>query len=159
LLINNSIISAQGSEVRHFGNLPRVLMDKGKMEQVFINLFMNALQAMPPGGVLTVTTRAGRLGRDFELSARNFPQFQRGDRLVMVEVLDSGPGIPEAYMPKLFEPFFTTKPAGVGTGLGLPVVKKIMELHSGAIDIHNAPHGGVLVTLILRAVKEDYDDT
>jgi signal transduction histidine kinase len=65
-------------------------------------------------------------------------------------VQDTGTGIPETLLPKVFDPFFTTKPVGHGTGLGLAVVKKIVDLHGGAIDIRNAPSGGVHVILILK---------
>jgi len=68
----------------------------------------------------------------------------------MTEVQDTGTGIPEALLPKVFDPFVTTKPVGHGTGLGLAVVKKIVDLHGGAIDIRNATPGGVRVTLILK---------
>jgi two-component system NtrC family sensor kinase len=124
------------------------------MEQVFINLFINALQAMSQGGVLTVATRHALFGEDRNLTGPAFSQFKPGDPVVMAEVQDTGEGIPEADLPKIFDPFFTTKPAGVGTGLGLSVVKKIMDLHGGAIDVRNNPLGGVLATLILKAELE-----
>ena len=67
-----------------------------------------------------------------------------------MQVHDTGPGIPEALLPKVFDPFFTTKPVGHGTGMGLAVAKKIMDLHGATIDIRNAPQGGVRVTMILK---------
>jgi signal transduction histidine kinase len=81
-------------------------------------------------------------------------QLHRGDRVVVVEVQDNGPGIPEAHLPRIFDPFFTTKPVGVGTGLGLSVVKNIVDLHGGAIGIKNAPGGGALVRVVLKAEPE-----
>src|SRR5205814_9954714 len=102
-------------------DLPLVPMDKAEMEQVIINLFMKAIQAMPQGGTLTVKT-----------SVRRFTQTQRRDRrtahrsdaratVVVAEVQDSGVGIPAEKLPRIFEPFFTTKPSGVGSGRGCPV--------------------------------------
>ncbi len=79
-----------------------------------------------------------------------FWQFKAGDPLAVTEVQDTGTGIPEALLSKVFDPFVTTKPVGHGTGLGLTVVKKIVDLHGGAIGIRNAPSGGVRVTLILK---------
>jgi PAS domain S-box-containing protein len=151
-LINSDVIASQISVVRKLAaDLPRVLMDRSKMEQVFINLFINALQAMVQGGVLSVTTRHRRFGEDLKLGGLAFPHFRPGDQLVIAEVRDTGKGIHEDLLPKVFDPFFTTKPVGVGTGLGLSVVKKIIDLHGGAIDIRNGPLGGVVVTLMLRA--------
>ena len=131
-------------------NLPPVLLDRRKMEQVFINLFLNALQAMSQGGVLTVATRHGRFGQDLKMSGPAFAHFQPGELVVIAEVRDTGKGIPEEHLPKIFDPFFTTKAVGVGTGLGLSVVKNIVDLHGGAIAIHNAPPGGAVVTLVLK---------
>jgi PAS domain S-box-containing protein len=154
-LINAESVAAQIDVVRKLGaGLPPVMLDRNKMEQVLINLFINALQAMSQRGVLTVTTRHRRFGEDLKLTGPAFAQFKPGDRVVIVEVRDTGGGIPEDHLPRLFDPFFTTKPTGVGTGLGLSVVKKIMDLHGGAIDIRNAPLGGVVVTLMLRAAPE-----
>jgi PAS domain S-box-containing protein len=151
-LLNAQIIAAKVSVVRKLdSHLPRVRIDRGKLEQVFINLFVNALQAMSSGGVLTITTRAGKFGEDLKAGETAFRQFNRGDRVVLAEVQDSGTGISAANLPKIFDPFFTTKPPGGGTGLGLSVVKKIIDFHGAAIDIQNAAPAGVLVSLILKA--------
>jgi signal transduction histidine kinase len=155
-LVNAQVIASKVTVVRKLDpHLPRVKVDRGKIEQVFINLFINALQAMAPGGVLTITTRAGRLGENIMVSEIACRPFNRGDRVVMVQVQDTGTGITPANLPKVFDPFFTTKPVGVGTGLGLSVVKKIVDLHSGAVDIQNAAQDGVVVTLVLKAEPEE----
>jgi signal transduction histidine kinase len=121
------------------------------MEQVFINLFMNAIQAMPPGGKLTIKTSARRFG-DVPHSSEQTPvRFDPEDTVVITEVQDTGVGIPEEKLPNIFKPFFTTKPAGVGTGLGLPVTKQIIDLHGGTIDIKSARDAGARVTLALKA--------
>jgi PAS domain S-box-containing protein len=154
-LINSEVIASRTAVVRQLGaNLPRVRLDRSKMEQVFINLFINALQAMSQDGVLTVTTRHHRFSEDLKLSGPAFSQVKPGDLVVIAEVQDTGTGIAEADLPKIFDPFFTTKPAGIGTGLGLSVVNKIVDLHGGAIDVQNVPEGGVRVTLALKAEPE-----
>ena len=86
------------------------------MEQVFINLFLNALQAMSQGGVLTVATRHGRFGEDLKLGGLAFAHFQPGDPVVIVEVRDTGKGIPEDLLPKLFDPFLRPRPSGSAPG-------------------------------------------
>jgi PAS domain S-box-containing protein len=155
-LINGEVVAAQINVVRKLdGALPPVKVDRSKMEQVLINLFLNALQSMAQGGVLTVTTRHSRFGADLKLSGPAFTQFKAGDLVVMVEVQDTGEGIAEENLARVFDPFFTTKPTGVGTGLGLSVVKKIMDLHGGAVGIRNCPLGGVLVNLLLAAAPPD----
>lgn len=136
-------------------DLPRVRLDKAKMEQVFINLFMNAVHAMPQGGTLTIRTRTERLAENRQLDERNTGQFKAGDTVVIAEVQDTGTGIPEANLAKIFDPFFTTKPTGDGTGLGLSVTKKIIELHGGTIDLKNGVDRGVCVTIILKAPTKE----
>jgi PAS domain S-box-containing protein len=156
LLLRNELVASQTTVARRLGaGLPPVRIDRGKMEQVFINLFLNALQAMSPGGLLTVATRLDRFSGDLNVVESAGLRFHRGDRVVVVEVRDNGTGIPEAHLPRIFDPFFTTKPVGVGTGLGLSVVKNIVDLHGGAIGIRNAPGGGVLATVVLKAEPED----
>jgi len=134
--------------------LPPVAIEKHQIQQVFVNVFMNAVQAMEQGGQLTVRTLRRRLTRSLhDEGSRSSNQFFLGDTAVVTEIEDSGPGISQENLAKIFDPFFTTKPTGVGTGLGLPVSKKIIELHGGAIDITNRPEGGVRVAIMLRADK------
>src|SRR3989475_8037942 len=134
-------------------DLPRVRLDKAKMEQVFINLFMNAIQAMPQGGTLTVRTSARRLTGTAQRDERTFGHLNAGDTVIVAEIQDSGVGIPDEKLPRIFEPFFTTKPTGVGTGLGLPVTKQIIDMHGGTISIGPGTNGGVQVKLMLSAEK------
>lgn len=112
--------------------LPRVMLDRARVSQVLLNLLQNALQAMPDGGELAVQTRTGR---------------DRTSRpVVEVEVSDTGGGVPPEAVDKLFVPFFTTKQTG--TGLGLPICRRIAEAHSGEIELHSVQGDGA--TLVLR---------
>lgn len=156
LLLNNEIVASQTTVAPRLGaGLPPVKIDRAKMEQVFINIFLNALQATSQGGVLAVTTRLDIFSRDFNVLESPDARFRPGDRVVVVEVQDNGSGIAEANLARIFDPFFTTKPVGVGTGLGLSVVKNIVDLHGGAIGITNVPGGGALVMVVLKAELED----
>jgi PAS domain S-box-containing protein len=151
-LVNYELVHSRVAVVRDLTpQLPGVRVDKAKMEQVFINVFMNALQAMPQGGTLTVKTSVRRFEKLPQSSDQTHAHFDIGDLLVIAEVQDTGIGIPEKQLPNLFKPFFSTKPAGVGTGLGLAVTKQIIDLHGGTLDIRPAPGGGVRVTLMLKA--------
>jgi C4-dicarboxylate-specific signal transduction histidine kinase len=129
--------------VRRFGAaLPVLSMDRNKIEQVLVNIFMNAIQAMAPGGTLTVRTSAAPAGG-------------RGAGAITVAIDDTGPGIPDAYLTKVFEPFFTTKTAGQGTGLGLCVARQIIQLHGGTIELSNRTEGGARVTIVLNSQPRD----
>jgi PAS domain S-box-containing protein len=127
-------------------SIPKVRLDLGKMEQVFINLLTNAIHAMPNGGNLYVSTF-------YEPDTGSSEESDSNGR-VIVRIQDTGPGIPPDHLPRLFTPFFTTKQKGLGTGLGLSVTKSIVELHGGHIDLANAPEGGARVTVTLHAGKE-----
>jgi len=132
-------------------DLPPVAIEKNQIQQVFVNVFMNALHAMSSGGTLRVRTSKRRVAQTrHDEGSRTSNQFFPGDTAVVTEIEDSGPGISQENLTKIFDPFFTTKPTGVGTGLGLPVSKKIIELHGGTIDITNRPEGGVRVAILLR---------
>jgi PAS domain S-box-containing protein len=133
--------------------LPPVFLDRNKIMQVFVNVLTNAIHAMPNGGRLVVRTlsrplQPGELDRD--AGSRLADRFRAGETVAIAEIVDSGSGIPPDKLERIFDPFFTTKPTGKGTGLGLTVTKKIVELHGGAIDIRNRPEGGVQVTLFFK---------
>jgi signal transduction histidine kinase len=142
-------------------DLPPVRLDRNKIEQVFVNVLMNAIQAMPKGGTLTVKTYVkqfnggchprGHGAEPDKLADR----LRVGDTVVVAEVEDTGTGIPENQFSKIFDPFFTTKPTGKGTGLGLTVTNKIIELHGGTIDIRNRKEGGVRVEVMLKAQRRE----
>ncbi len=132
-----------------------VELDRDKMQQVFINLFMNATQAMVRDGTLTVTTICKPLAQEDLQGANDSERFDLGEVVVICCVEDTGPGIPESKVDKVFDPFFTTKPVGQGTGLGLSVTRNIIELHGGTIHIENQAESGVKVTLKLKAQSED----
>lgn len=137
--------------VREFQpELPRAMVDPNKIKQVFINVLTNSIHAMPQGGILHVRTYSKTLevGEvDHDDGSRQADQFHPGQLVVIAEVIDTGSGIPQDKLTHIFDPFFTTKPTGKGTGLGLTVAKKIVELHGGSIDIRNRPEGGVCVTI------------
>ncbi len=140
-------------------NLPRVLIDSGKMEQVMVNLLTNALHAMEGKelGKLEVRTSSKILtsaDTAHDEGSRSAHQFRPGNKVVELEILDSGTGIPDDKVSKIFDPFFTTKATGVGTGLGLTVVKKIVELHKGSLKIQNRQAEGVRATIVLKAYDE-----
>jgi len=134
-------------------DLPRVHVDKQKIKQVLVNILTNAIHAMPSGGTLTVRTYARQLAEaevGHDAGWRLADRFRAGETVVICETLDTGVGIPTEKLVKIFDPFFTTKATGKGTGLGLTVTRKIVELHGGTIDIRNRPEGGVVVTLMFK---------
>jgi signal transduction histidine kinase len=133
-------------------NLPPVELDRNKIKQVFINLFINAIQAMgSAGGTLGVRTRRQRLTQaQADWGGKASGGFHAGDDAVVVDVEDTGTGIPEDKLDKLFDPFFTTKAVGSGTGLGLSVSRKIIELHGAAIRISNRKTNGAAAQIIFR---------
>jgi len=133
--------------------LPPVWLDPNKIKQVFVNILTNAIHATPPGGTITVRTSTRKLRRDevdHDAGSRLADRFRAGEAVLIVEVLDTGSGIPDEKLGQIFDPFFTTKPTGKGTGLGLTVTKKIVELHGGSLDIRNGKEGGVVVTIMFK---------
>ncbi len=132
-------------------NLPRTLVDKCKMEQVFINLFNNAADAMPGGGRLSVRTRS-LVRRTFDNSTgnRRNDNFHPGEKVIAVEIEDTGIGIDESVIGKIFDPFFTTKNRTEGTGLGLSVAKSIIEMHRSLIKVESKKGEGTKFTITLK---------
>ncbi|WP_226441802.1 sensor histidine kinase [Quatrionicoccus australiensis] len=117
-------------------DLPAVLGDATQLRQIIHNLLRNAedaLEERPDSCIRIITERLGRCAR--------------------LQIADNGPGFPAELLPRIFEPYVTTKARG--TGLGLPIVKKIVEEHSGSIEISNAPEGGARIDIRLPLVKEE----
>jgi two-component system sensor histidine kinase AtoS len=121
--------------VKEFGELPPTQADPTQLQQVFLNLFLNALHAMPRGGELGVRTC-----------------LEEDGQAIRIEVSDTGSGIREDLIKKIFQPFFTTKPKG--TGLGLAISRQMIERHDGAIAVANRPGGGVRFTIRLPVKAE-----
>jgi signal transduction histidine kinase len=127
--------------------LPRVAGDADRLQQVLLNLLLNAIQAMPDGGTLRVETFARTRQRPgLELS--------KEQTFACVEITDSGVGIPEDKRDKIFEPFYTTKEGQGGTGLGLAVCSGIVKEHDGWIEIDDAAGGGTIFRIFLPCTPD-----
>jgi signal transduction histidine kinase len=126
------------------------MLDANQMKQVFINLFLNSIHAMPNGGDLTIRAVARPLTRsDIPASGHGGGLFSPGARALICEIEDTGRGIPAEILPQVFNPFFTTKPPGEGAGLGLSVTAAIVEGHRGLIHLESGEGRGTKATLIL----------
>jgi signal transduction histidine kinase len=122
--------------------LPPVYADDKQMQQVFLNIILNAFQAMAGGGKLTITTSK---------------VFRQDKEFVRIDVADTGPGIPPQILEKIFTPFFTTK--AQGTGLGLPICCKLVHLHNGDIRVTSDDCQGTVFTIELPACNtNDIDE-
>jgi nitrogen fixation/metabolism regulation signal transduction histidine kinase len=126
--------SSAAIETSLAADLPPVLGDSTQLRQIIHNLLRNSEDALEGrhGTVKVVTERAGRHAR--------------------LLISDNGPGFPVELLPRIFEPYVTTKARG--TGLGLPIVRKIVDEHHGTIEISNAPEGGARIDIRLPLVKE-----
>jgi PAS domain S-box-containing protein len=125
-------------------DLPLVQADFDKIQQVLINIMLNAIQAMPEGGKLTITSstaRGVRIGDSFKNTVR-------------IDIKDTGIGIPKENLKKLFTPFFTTKEKGVGVGLRLSVVHGSIGKHKGKITVSSTPDVGTTFTIYLEVMDE-----
>jgi two-component system cell cycle sensor histidine kinase/response regulator CckA len=129
------------TEVSHC--LPAVQADSSKLEQVLLNLILNALDAMPDGGELAVSTEL--VSGDAVPGGKN----EDKERFVLITVADNGIGIPEDLRLSIFDPFFTTKPVGKGAGLGLSSAQLIVRQHNGHIKVQSAPGAGTKFSIYL----------
>jgi len=140
-IIESSLLMAKPESrrirvIRDFTPLPRLWLDKGKMEQAFLNIFVNAIEAMPGGGQLTIRTYGKK-------PARQKP--------VVVAAVENTGQIPKELLQDIFEPFVTTKASLGHMGLGLPIVKNIIGAHNARIKIANGK-GVVRLTLLFSDV-------
>jgi len=128
--------------------LPQTMADPGQLEQLLLNLFVNARDAMPSGGVITVRAEAVKKEGHEVLSAN--PE-TAGHLFIRITVSDTGTGIPAAALDHIFEPFFTTKEKGKGTGLGLSTVYGIARQHNGWLEVRTAEGKGSDFSFFLPA--------
>ncbi len=126
-------------DIKKESSMPSVSGDPGQLQQVIIALATNAVDSMPNGGQLTITTK-------------------RNGRSVLIEVTDTGLGIAPENVPKIFEPFFTTKEVGKGTGLGLAVCYGILTEHGGSLDVQSTLGVGTTFTILLPAIRGDGEE-
>jgi signal transduction histidine kinase len=133
-------------------NLPPALLAETELTQVLVSICLNAVQAMPDGGVLEVRTslkEAENIPPDE--GSRTGNRVRNGDQVIAIEILDNGPGLPEGQLLQAFDAFFTTKPTDVATGMGLTVARKLIDLHGGMMELKNrTDQSGLCVTILLR---------
>ncbi len=148
LLLLDSEVRRHGIRIQRSPETPAILIkgDAPQLKQVFLNLLLNSIQAMPDGGEIAI-----------EVSSSSPKDGEAPDRFaVRIEIADSGPGIPAEHLPKVFDPFFTTKESG--TGLGLSIVYGIVTRHGGDIEVKSPTNGhgrGTRVVLKFPALAED----
>jgi len=154
---------SQAQQVRverdYAASLPQVWVDGPHIKTCFLNLVLNALQAMTPGGTLTVTTRrasgqsgnpaTGQPGTPPDCQIAQLPECQPVDGWVEITLQDTGVGIAPENLPRVFEPYFTTKEVGIG--LGLALTKQILEQHGARIELTSEPGKGTLARIQLPA--------
>ena len=121
--------------LRDFAQIPRIIGNPGQLQQVFVNLLINAKHAMESGGKIWLTTRSE-------------------ERHVLVSIQDNGCGIAEDNLNKLFDPFFTSKPVGVGTGLGLSISYSIIKAHNGEIEVESELNNGTTFNISFLELLE-----
>ncbi len=127
-------------------NLPAVKGDYVHLEQIIANLVMNSMDAMPAGGVITIST----FSEDLTTDSHAYPFIVPG-KYVVLEVNDTGTGIPREIVDRIFEPFFTTKPPGKGTGLGLAMVYGIVKSHKGEVRVSSRAGKGTTFSVYIPA--------
>jgi signal transduction histidine kinase len=135
-------------------SLPQLMLDEFKIQQVFVNLLINAIHAIDGQGEIRITTSIEKMARGPMVGFRKTDRYVPGEAVVMVKVEDSGTGIPQENLKKVFDPFFTTKPTGKGTGLGLSVSRQIVEMHDGTLDIGNSEEGGACATMVFKVEQK-----
>jgi two-component system cell cycle sensor histidine kinase/response regulator CckA len=150
-------------EMKHGRDLGKILADPGQIDQVTINLAVNARDAMPNGGVLTIETSNFRVANEIAIPADLFSpdqdvNFAVGE-YVLIKIRDTGTGIPRDILVKIFEPFFSTKEVGAGTGLGLATVYGIVKQTDGHILVRSIEGKGTEFQIYLKRHEATAEET
>jgi len=141
LLVSHQLDKNNVKVLKEFSpDIPDIVIDSNKIEQALVNLLLNSVNAMNGAGQIKIKTYAHK---------------EEQEDLVLVEIEDSGSGIPQDLVEKIYEPFFTTRRDRGGVGLGLTIVRNIMEMHNAGISIKNRQEGGVVVTIKFKAYKKE----
>ncbi len=138
-------------ELSRGGGLWLAMVDEAQLESALLNLCLNARDAMPRGGRLTIETANVRLDQDY---AEQHGETRPG-QYVMLAVSDTGKGIDPEHLDKVFEPFFTTKAKGKGTGLGLSMIYGFIKQSEGHVNIYSEPGEGTTIRMYLPRARED----
>jgi two-component system cell cycle sensor histidine kinase/response regulator CckA len=146
-LLHRTIGEDIAVQTRLASDLPNVMADRGQLEQVLLNLVINARDAMPGGGKVVIATRAHHVAQGIRATRVAAGSYAR------ISVTDTGDGMSPEVAERAFEPFFTTKPKGVGTGLGLATIYGIVTAAGGSIEINSAPGKGTSITIDLPAAN------
>jgi len=128
-----------------------VMGDENRLKQALMNLCINARDAMPDGGKITISTENVKLKGQF---IESYPDIAEGD-YVCIAVKDTGVGIPEEYLHRIFDPFFSTKSDEKGTGLGLAIVYSVARNHRGFVDVESQPGEGTTFKLYLPQIETE----
>ncbi len=141
----------------------KVEADKGMLQQVFVNLLNNAIDAMPNGGEIGINVKNKKAMHIAErIGYRDSDYFKIGEIMTVIEIEDTGSGITDDELPKVFEPFFTTKDVDKGTGLGLSLAHLIVDRHRGTIGVESIINKGTKFTIKLQpannSIKEEKND-
>lgn len=155
LLIENTLDKRIKLNLELHGQLPAVSGDAAQLEQVIINLCVNARDAMPEGGKILLRTELFEPDEAFHSKHREAKQRQ----YVLLTVQDNGCGINEKVLPRIFDPFFTTKEVGKGTGLGLAMVYGIVQNHDGFCTIESIPGQGTTIKVYIPGISSQAAET
>uniref|UniRef100_UPI000371C22D ATP-binding protein n=1 Tax=Flexithrix dorotheae TaxID=70993 RepID=UPI000371C22D len=140
---------------KNYGQIPMVACSPSKINQVFMNLLSNAIQALKGRGTITITTQAYKANHEQENWINNLPAIDETNQYISIIIEDTGFGIDKRTISHIFEPFFTTKDVGEGTGLGLSISLNIIDTHKGKIKVESRAGEGAKFTVILPVEQKN----
>lgn len=161
-LVDNQIKKNKIRVTTKYAKTPKIYGDFGQLSQAFLNIIINAIQAMKDGGELIIKTDVGMViqlsqtAKPTTFTFKNFEQIKpmgKQSQMVFIEITDSGPGISEQTMKNMFDPFFTTKEHG--TGMGLPITLRIIEDHKGSIKLRSQLGKGTTFIIMIPPIEEN----